>query len=86
MKKLRDIDFRVFNNSVHLFSPIMYSLRDIEEIIFLSRVTPLSPTRRKILSNKVFEIILLYFDSGKLAFHLVHSSVSKFVHLLFPQL
>jgi hypothetical protein len=27
-----------------LFSPIMYSLRDIEEIIFSSRVTLLSPT------------------------------------------
>jgi hypothetical protein len=44
MKKLEDIGFRVFNNSVHLFSPVMYSLRDIEEIIFLSRETPLSPT------------------------------------------
>ena len=44
MKKLGDIYFRVFNISVHLFSPIMYSLRDIEEIIFWSRVPPLSPT------------------------------------------
>jgi hypothetical protein len=32
MKKLGNIDFGVFNNSVNFFLPIRYSLRDIEEI------------------------------------------------------
>jgi hypothetical protein len=34
MKKLGEIDFRVFHNSIYLFSPIVYSLIDIDEIIF----------------------------------------------------
>jgi hypothetical protein len=48
MKKLGDIDFRALNNSVHLFSPIFYNLRDIEEIIFLFRVTQLSLIDKKL--------------------------------------
>jgi hypothetical protein len=41
---VRTVDFGAFNNTVDLFSKTMYSLRDIVKIIFLSRVTPLSPT------------------------------------------
>jgi hypothetical protein len=44
MKKIGDIDFGALNNAVYLFSKISYSLRDIGKIIFLSGVTPLSPT------------------------------------------
>lgn len=38
VKKLGDIDFGAFNNSVYFFSKIRYSLRDIGKIIFLSRL------------------------------------------------
>ncbi len=44
MKKLGDIDIGELYNAVYLFSKIIYILRDIGKIIFLSWVTPLSPT------------------------------------------